>query len=89
MGAEDVEALWEDVIVDEASVDGPDAHHEDDVAPSEEDLEDLRAVNVLLQLLLLRVGVFNIDIDIFKNDIIDIYIDIFRKCQYIDNRYGL
>ena len=53
MGAKDVEALGEDIVVDEPSVDGPDAHHEDDVATSKEDLEDLRAVDVLLQLLLL------------------------------------
>ena len=30
-----------------------------------------------------------IDIDIFKNGHIDINIDIFKKCQYIDNRYCL
>ena len=34
-----------------------------------------------------------IDIDIFKSDLIDIDIDIdidiFKKCRYIDNRYGL
>merc|ERR1712055_1135139 len=33
----------------------------------------------------------DIDIDIFKSDLIDIDIDIdiFKKCRYIDNRYGL
>ena len=33
----------------------------------------------------------SIDIDIFKSDLIDIDIDIdiFKKCRYIDNRYGL
>ena len=33
----------------------------------------------------------DIDIDIFKSDLIDIDIDIdiFRTCRYIDNRYGL
>ena len=32
-----------------------------------------------------------IDIDIFKSDLIeiDIDIDIFKTCRYIDNRYGL
>ena len=32
-----------------------------------------------------------INIDIFKSDLIDIDIDIdiFKKCRYIDNRYGL
>ena len=30
-------------------------------------------------------GFFNIDIDIFKNGLIDI--DIFEKCRYINNRY--
>ena len=32
-----------------------------------------------------------IDIDIFKIDLIDIEIDIniFKTCRYIDNRYGL
>ena len=29
----------------------------------------------------------DIDIDIFKSDLIDI--DIFKTCQYIDNQYGL
>ena len=29
----------------------------------------------------------DIDIDIFKSDLIDI--DIFKTCRYIDNRYGL
>ena len=53
MGPEDVEALREDVVVDEPGVDGSNAHHEDDVAAPEEDLEDLGAVDVLLQLLLL------------------------------------
>ena len=52
--AEDVEALREDVVVDEPGVDGAHAHHEDDVAPSEEDLEDLGTVHVLLKLLLLH-----------------------------------
>ena len=33
----------------------------------------------------------DIDIDIFKSDLIDIDIDIdiFKTCRYIDNRYGL
>ena len=30
-----------------------------------------------------------IDIDIFKSDLIDINIDIFKTYRYIDNRYGL
>ena len=29
----------------------------------------------------------DINIDIFKSDLIDI--DIFKTCRYIDNRYGL
>ena len=32
-------------------------------------------------------GLIDVDIDIFKNGHIDI--DIFKKCWYIDNRYGL
>ena len=31
----------------------------------------------------------DIDIDIFKSDLIDIDIDIFKTCRYIDNRYDL
>ena len=54
MGAKDVKALREDVVVDESGVDGSNAHHEDDVAAAEEDLEDLGAVDVLLELLLLE-----------------------------------
>ena len=49
MGAEDVEGLGEDVIVDEASVDGEAAHHGDDVPSSKEDLEDLRPLSFRLQ----------------------------------------
>ena len=39
---------------------------------------------------ILKNGHIDIDIDIFKNGHIDIDIDIdiFKKCWYIDNRYG-
>ena len=49
MGAEDVEGLGEDVIVDEAGVDGEASHHGDDVPTSKEDLEDLRSFSFRLQ----------------------------------------
>ena len=40
-GAEDVEGLGEDVVVDEPGVDGEDSHEEDDVATSEDRSEHL------------------------------------------------
>ena len=39
--AEDVDRLGEDVVVDEAGVDGEQTHHQDDVATAEEDGGDL------------------------------------------------
>ena len=53
MRAKDVEALGEDVIVDEAGVDGTHTHHEDNIATTKEDFKDLRAVDIFLQLVLL------------------------------------
>lgn len=41
VGSKDVEALGEDVVVDESGVDSADAHHEHNVASAEEDLEYL------------------------------------------------
>ena len=52
VGTEDVHGLAEDVVVDEAGVDREDAHQEDDVAASEEDVEDLGDVALGLQTLL-------------------------------------
>ena len=47
--AENVEGLGEDVVVDEAGVDGEASHHGDDVTTSKEDLEDLRSLGFRLQ----------------------------------------
>lgn len=41
-GAKDVEGLWKTVIVYEASVDGEQAHHQDDVTPLKERVPDLQ-----------------------------------------------
>ena len=49
MRAENIEGLGENVIVDEAGVDGEASHHGDDVTTSKEDLEDLRSLGFRLQ----------------------------------------
>ena len=53
--------------------------------------------NGLINIDIFKTVLIDIDIDIFKNGLIDIDIlrsdlidiDIFKKCRYIDNRYGL
>ena len=47
--SEDVERLCEDVVVDEAGVDGEEGHQEDDVPAAEEDAEDLALAGKLLK----------------------------------------
>ncbi len=41
MWSEDVERFGEDVIVDEAGVDGEEGHGQDDVSAAEKDVENL------------------------------------------------
>ena len=49
MGSEYVERLGEDVVVDEASVDGETSHHEDYVATAKKYLENFRIFDFLFQ----------------------------------------
>ena len=49
MRSKDVERLGEDVVVDEAGVDGEERHQEDDVSAAEEDVEDLVLTGNFLQ----------------------------------------
>ena len=48
-------------------------------------------INIDIDIDIFKNVLIDIDIDIFKSDLIDIdiAIDIFKKCRYIDNRYGL
>ena len=52
-GSEDVDGLGEDVVVDQAGVDGEETHEEDDVPATEEDRPDLLIAPFVLQLFLL------------------------------------
>ena len=55
MGAENVERLGENVIVDETGVDGEATHHGNYVTTSKKDLEDLRTLSLRLQHSLLQI----------------------------------
>ena len=55
VGAENVERLGKNVIVDETGVDGEATHHGNYVATSKKDLEDLRTLSLRLQHSLLQI----------------------------------
>jgi hypothetical protein len=52
VAAKDIDGLAEAVVVDQARVDGEEAHERDDVATAEKDGKYLRALSVFLELFL-------------------------------------